>query len=462
MKKGNGVTLIELTIVLALFSTIILIATSFLTFGNSIQNKTMGEFDVQSKVRVLSTSINSTIRDSSAVFLLDKTYPDASVNKSIYFSEGWNYLMLNADKTKVIEWAWDGTTHVERTIVEALGGVSYDLIFEKNASANENKLLKYTLNINASGKDRLIETELEGINSIQIVDRSYGGNANTISYREDARVSDIGVAQAAVSFVIDTSGSMDGKLDENKSRLKILQEEANKMIDGLGDYDNIYLSITPFSDKAYNKTNMRLNEMLQIKPNLSEFKDNIINKLTANGYTNTGDGMRRGYYSIDSFNKLVTNQDKTTKNFMIILVDGETNRVSEYDEEEIIALLGNPYPHSTDSFLFSYNFNRWDYNNSRFYYKGGLFGTEKYYNNPQGHSFTQNGKTYEYYSWTRMTNKASSEFNYRYRYRALLEDSRTNTDDYYVSSTGVNNYIKLIGEKIADYKYTRYDGIEVL
>jgi hypothetical protein len=59
---------------------------------------------------------------------------------------------------------------------------------------------------------------------------------------------------------------------------------------------------------------------------------NTINGLTAEGGTNTGDGIRRGYHSIVEFN--AQNENKTNKNFMIILVDGVTTlaTATEYNK----------------------------------------------------------------------------------------------------------------------------------
>lgn len=116
-------------------------------------------------------------------------------------------------------------------------------------------------------------------------------------------------------------------MEGGASRLKVLKEEATKMIETLAEYENIYLSISPFSATANSEVGDNINEMLNLKSNKDIFisaNNSIINRLIAKGGTNTGDGMRRGFSSIVNFNNEIQNEDKTTKNFMIILVDGDT------------------------------------------------------------------------------------------------------------------------------------------
>ena len=104
------------------------------------------------------------------------------------------------------------------------------------------------------------------------------------------------------------------------------------MIDGLAKHENINLSITPFSNTANSvkdddENGDDFNKMMSLKDEIEDGKiKGIIDSIKASGGTNTGDGMRRGFYSIVDFNN--ENQDKAIKNFMIILVDGETNLAS--------------------------------------------------------------------------------------------------------------------------------------
>lgn len=455
MKHRKGITILEVVLVVALFSIAIIPATNLFIFGNRAQSAAVSEFDTQSKVRLVSENINSIIRDASGLYLLNKVYPSddsiEAVNASDYFSNNWNYLMLNKDGTALVEWVWDGTKHTKRTIVAPTEGLSYNLTYKKQNPSNEDSLLKYDLSINVSGKEREIQTELTGLNTLQVIDRSYGKIANTLSYRYDARLDDIGMAQAAVSFVIDTSWSMNKSMTGGR-RIDVLKSRAKEMVTGLAENENVWLSLTPFNSTANPGSNNKLNNMLPLKETESDGSvSKIIDDLDAvyNGATNTGDGMRRGYYSIDDFNSLPGNEDKITKNFMIILVDGESTfatgieRISQdYEESGFlispkpnVIINGRTYAYyDTSSFLgyrtHTYRYMEYDSNNSIIYY------TES--SGDVGDTSSTNTLPYNvYYSSGRVFGPGSS------------------TND------AVKDYVKKIGEKIYNYKEKTDGEIEV-
>lgn len=391
MKYRKGITILELVLALALFSIAIIPATNFFIFGNRVQSSTISEFDTQSKVRLVSENINSIIRDATGLYLLNKVYPSddsiEAVNASDYFSDNWNYLMLNSDGTEFVEWVWDGTKHIKKTIVAPVEGLSYNLTYTKENPSNEDNLLKYDLNINVTGKERDIKTELTGLNTLQVIDRSYGKIANTLSYRYDSRLDDIGMAQAAVSFVIDTSNSMNKSI-AGGTRIGVLKSRAKEMVAGLAENENVWLSLTPFNTTANPNDNNMLNNMKPLKETeRSGGISNVIDALGVDGGTNTGDGMRRGYYSIVDFNSLVGNEDKITKNFMIILVDGETTfatgmeNITRDHKESGFLILSKPsvtlngriyHYYDTSSFFgfrtHTYRYNEYDSNKSLIFY----------------------------------------------------------------------------------------------
>lgn len=493
MKRVKGFTLVELIIAISLVALIVTVGTNILIFGMRTQEMTTIQFDMQANVRLMALKVNNAIRDASGVFLLDKEYPDGSIALEDYFSEGWNYMMMNADQTALVEWVWNGTSHVERPVVTAIEGVTFDLVYEKYEAAEVNNLLEYKLVVNSESATKEIISELESLNTLQVMDRSYGGTPNTLAYREDSRLADVGVAQAAVSFVVDKSGSMGWRMDGSSytndsssnvfyhSRMKILKTEATKMIDGLSNNENVYLSISPFSYTANSAAGDNPNQMMFLKSNLSTFigTGGIINNLSPNGNTNTGDGMRRGFKSIEAFNALEENQDKTTKNFMIILVDGETNRASLYENitSHTITIDDDPVAHQATIGGVLYNFSYWDDYYNRFYYtKASGSGTAYRDGRPYAHTVTISGKSYEYYDW----DDRDDEFYYRYvgptGFNYVVNDqniekifdiqSGTFKDNQlYVNgavpedSTGSSTYVDTIGKLIKDYKNTRLDGI---
>lgn len=113
------------------------------------------------------------------------------------------------------------------------------------------------------------------------------------------------------------------KKDESKTRINILKNQAKFLVEEFknnqiqGD-----LRLIEFNTRASYKT-----EWVDIQNDKQRVIEEI-NKLDANGGTNTGDGLRRAYYGIDDKNKKLNKVDKEVKNYMIILVDGVTTQYS--------------------------------------------------------------------------------------------------------------------------------------
>jgi hypothetical protein len=74
--------------------------------------------------------------------------------------------------------------------------------------------------------------------------------------------------------------------------------------------------LIPFSTSANNP-----DPFLLVEDNISTLKSNI-NNLDAEGGTNTGDGLRRGYYQIINNRSNTDFVDKEVSDYLIILVDG--------------------------------------------------------------------------------------------------------------------------------------------
>lgn len=343
MKTRKGITLVELIIVLALLGLVISGGTSLLLFSRNVHGKTTDEFDIQSNSRIIIQNINSTVRDSAATFLLHRG--DADRENVATFTEGWNYILLSNDKSKLLQYSWDETEgeFIKKELMSSIDGVKLDLVFNKLSKANEDNLLEYILTLDVNGKTRNFTTELEGVNSLQIVDRAYGKVANTLAYRFDTKLSEVSNSQAAVAMVLDQSGSMRYRMNgqdandnssnsDYHSRMKKLKAEATRFINELAKQPNIFVSINPFAS-----TGNSSREMLRAQVNNTANNDLLtyINGLSANGGTNTGDGIRRGYYRVVEFNEKEENKNKTNKNFMIILVDGVTTFASVKRVDEI-------------------------------------------------------------------------------------------------------------------------------
>lgn len=328
----KGFSLIELLIVIAIFGIIITLGTSIFIFGSNASTKTNVEYTAQAEMRVAVQKLNNAVRDSSSAFVLYKENGNVK-------TKGWNYIMLSDDKKSLVEYKWDEKSgqHIKTIIVEPQEGITYKVSFNKDTEPYKDNLISYELErVPESGSSRKISSKVEALNALQVIDRAKevnkknGSNrlvANALAYRTDARPGAVSQAKAAVSLVLDTSGSMKEELQNGRSRIYFLKEEAKNLINGLSQNPNINVSLTPFNSTANNDSYSNTNIMKQI----SIEKSNLISTidgLKAYGGTNTGDGMRRGFYSISEFNELTVNKNANIKNFMVILVDGETTFAS--------------------------------------------------------------------------------------------------------------------------------------
>ncbi len=328
MKNKKGITLVELVIALAILGLLFSVAGRFFIPVLKTPPAAMEEYEVQASTRLLAQQINSTIRDASATFALHR------VNHN-NLTAGWNYIIPSLDKTSITEYKWNGSAHVARLIAITRPGITYDLTFVKKNPASSDNLLEYNIAVHYDGQLREIKSEVEALNSLQVIDRgSTSFPANTLAYRTDPRPTEISDTQAAVTMVLDISGSMAYRMDGNTSsndnhsnpaqhsRMKKMKTEAQRLLQGLADNPNIYAGIVPFGSHANNPS-----AIMQVKTNVGTggTLTNIINGLsvaTGNAAgTNTGDGLRRAYHIQRQFNETAT---ATVKNFMIILVDGVT------------------------------------------------------------------------------------------------------------------------------------------
>ena len=343
MKKINkGVTLIELVIVFALLTFGIGIAANMILFSRNAQAKTLEEFDFQSEMRQSSQFVNDEIRNSTVVFAVPQ---NAFNNKKAM----WNYLGLKDSKT-LVQYKWNQSIddHDEIILYKSDKDVSLNLMFKKKNM--DSKLIEFTLQGYLDGKSETkmsISSELEAFNSLVVED---GGTpsfpATAIAYRTDDTPGPTTKAGrkvvAAVTMVLDESGSMDWRMkgkdskpaNDNPKRMQTLKDKANRLVDQFSNMGgNIYISVIPYS---YSATVSRINNKDFSLAN-SINKDIIKSKISAmkpNGATNTGDGMRISYYAMKDFKDNPTNVDSNlpsdTKvvNYMILLSDGNPTQYS--------------------------------------------------------------------------------------------------------------------------------------
>ncbi|MDD2534429.1 MAG: VWA domain-containing protein [Eubacteriales bacterium] len=326
MRNRKGFTLVELIISISIVGLVFGLAGDFFLNTYKIPNKTQNEYSIQSNMRIVTTNITQIIRDATATFAI------FGVTETSAKTDGWNYIYVNDEGTSVIKSNWNFTTSSrdpDQIVVESLPGVTYSLRFKKINPSSADRLLEYEIVATINGETRSVQSEVEALNSLQVIDRSSGSNlANTLAYRSDSRIiQEVANKKAAISIVLDKSGSMSSNLD-GSTRIAILKEQALNLINDLASSANTFATIVPFDYDANGNY-----EMVQVRNNSSGGPEasltSIIDGLSASGYTNTGDGIRRGYYALEAFGEDYPEYDEIM-NYMIILVDGESNYYSYY------------------------------------------------------------------------------------------------------------------------------------
>lgn len=336
MNNRKGITLIELIMALALLSMIILVSFNILSFGSMVQKKSVSETEIQGSLRLISEHINKTIRFATKVHTIPRS--------SFQYSEDGvrdpnsNYIGVTKNGNVVIDLLGDEVDDPREVeyIIKKQKDIDYEITFNPKHDKIIDKILPFSIKAIKDGKTiSEITSEVEVLNALNIEDLgSENDPAVAIAYSilDPVKQKRIGISpDAYVSMVIDVSGSMDwgmdGKSDKSTSRLTILKEKATIMVDKLASMGfNIHISIVPFSNNANNPKNFK---NVKIASDLEELAGEI-DKLTASGATNTGDGMRRGYYQLK--NKTEGLDQTKISQHMMILVDGGTN----YDTREIL------------------------------------------------------------------------------------------------------------------------------
>ena len=339
MKNNKGFTLIEVVLTLAIFALVITIPTNFVLFGNKVQSLSIDETDIQASTRLTTEYINNITRFATKTH----TIPRSSFQNS---NDGvrdpnTSYIGITKEGHVVIDkpGANLGDPREIQYIAMKQAGIDYEITFDKVLDSNGKQLdtvLKFSITGKKDGKVvTQIVSDVEVLNSLNI---DYLGTpsdpavAIAFSMVEPGSQEWIEVSpDAYIAMVLDVSGSMAWDMNginntTNDKRIAILKENANKMIDRLANMDfNVYISLVPFSDNANNpKTFYNVN----VDSELASIKAEI-NNLSANGATNTGDGIRRAYYQLKNKTDPLIASGKDYSDFtqhMMVLVDGATNR----------------------------------------------------------------------------------------------------------------------------------------
>lgn len=352
MNNRKGLTLIELILVIAIGSIAIAVVYNILFVGLRGHSKTLKSFEDQSEIRYAIETTNNSIRFATVGFIVTKDdfCPQIQNGEVKGLVKPWNYIGLSPDKKSIVHYKYvsggDKGSYKMEVLANGSEGVKYDLKFSKSKETQEDKIIRYILKFNNNGKSDGISTEVEALNALHVIDWGDANNPGiALAYRTDDTPEIHRKTIPAIAMVLDTSGSMnwgmDGKdtkiNDDNPVRLKLLINTLNDDQQGLFTIlkdSGAYISLVPFSTTANipnsNYSNLRGIDVSKFY-NANKDKNTLkkmVESLNAEGATNTGDGLRRGYYQLKKFNsnkgdyKLSHSQE--VKNYMIVLVDGVT------------------------------------------------------------------------------------------------------------------------------------------
>lgn len=326
----NGFTLLELIVVISIIGMVISTIFSLLYFGYDVYGRTSEDYTIQSQVKLSLEEINNMVRESRAVFAI----PDTN-----YFDDEWNYIAVSDDKKRIESHEWkpsvSGGSHVTRVLVGPFDDVEFNIGFDKeNSMSKDNTLRMYYEALTKDGTVKRfdIQSGYQALNALQVVDYGTAENKATIlAYRSDDFAYENFNLIVNISMVLDVSGSM-GDWLAGSTRIQILKDKSKELVQQFAQNQNddvsINMSLIPFSYHANDPS-----IFYDVKKLAS--RNAMINKidgLYASGNTNTGDGLRRAYHQ--TLNKqtsdlLNADSDTIIKNYVIILVDGQSNTHSE-------------------------------------------------------------------------------------------------------------------------------------
>lgn len=358
MENQKGFTLIEVILAMGIGFMLMAVIWGIMGLGVRSQSYTVNEYEKQANMRYAIETINNRMRFFTVGFAVTEENFNPRHNASGKL-EGvvapWNYIGLSPDKTHLVHYEYKAEGYVLTNLTLPVDGLELDLRFIKESSPQEDNLLTLLLNGYENNQQTFdIKTTIDAINALHLIDwgdGTHSGAAVALAYRTEETPEIDKRPVAAMSMVLDTSGSMNWRVNEKingndntnnpneKSRISILRDSLKLMVEDLSEGENAYVSFVPFHTNAnipndnLGITSPENSQGFSVikEDNLDDWRS-LINDINANGGTNTGDGMRRGYYQLLNFsNELSTyglDATQEVKNYLVILVDGVTTMAS--------------------------------------------------------------------------------------------------------------------------------------
>jgi hypothetical protein len=381
--KKKGLTLVELIIAISIAMLVLSVVYNMLFVGMRSHAHSLKAFTSQAEVRTTIEILNQTIRYSTVGFAVtEKDFkPVVSVDGKVSgLVKPWNYIGLSPDKKQLLHYKYipidQNTGDYEiQVLINSLDGITYDLTFSKDFDNTSQKIIRYILNAKGDVNQNIITTELNALNSIQVIDWGDASNpAIALAYRTESTPEIGNRTQAAMALVMDTSGSMRYRVNShtqngndndndtsNDSRLAILKRTLIMMIDQMKENGNVYAALVPFSSNANvphanfgSGALASYSDFSLLVPSPSGVNwATLIQKLKADGGTNTGEGIRRGYYQLLEFNNTLPTST-AIKNYMVILVDGRTTMASANLHRKQVRANSNSNWSNTNEYFHNY------------------------------------------------------------------------------------------------------------
>lgn len=346
----KGFTLIEVLLTVALLGISTMVIFSMLNIGQKSHAYVNDEYISQVDVRVSMQKIIRQIRTTSSMFLhqsIDDVFKDniydfendittLTVDESYMLSKGrltdfkkaveekykgWSFVVLSKDGKELRNFIYneddsENYFYIVERLIKSTNTI-YDITLRKLTEGNTDNLVQLTLIAeDMKGKKNEMITEIEALNSLQIIDRGTTRDpAKVLFYRTDDRPMTEDIS-GSLTFVLDISGSMSETTMHNgtsKPKIQALKSVTDDFLNKFEDRMNLEISVVTFNESG---------EILVSPTNSTDTNlRSKISGLAAKGGTNTGDGIRRGYHILKDFNDKDDEHKKSNK-YMLLLMDG--------------------------------------------------------------------------------------------------------------------------------------------
>lgn len=320
MKQAKrGFTLVELIVSISLIAVVSLVlgVISHTVFAS--KDLVDKEATIQAEVRTSMQAVDKSVQNATAIFVLDDSKYDGDAKN---LKSGWSYIGLTKDKKNLVNFSWNKAKNTWDEIKlgnRHLYDITMDLKFSSDDNYQDNRLVNYEVKgqYTNTNKKFALDSASVALNTKQVFSHvSRGKEGVALAYRNDPIE---GQMNTAISFVFDTSGSMNFEINGKKQntdpsavRLRILKDKAKVMIDELTTLGNVSVNLANFA----NVGGYLQEEFVDLRTGAEVVKQRIEN-MTATGGTNPGDGLRHGMVSLK--------KNSAQFKYVVILSDGLPN-----------------------------------------------------------------------------------------------------------------------------------------